>query len=876
MSIDEAPPPSTDVPPRPREAKRGTGQRRRERRKHRVDARRRDGRLDQVALGGVTLLVLLGPMLFGGAFPWATSVLAGLAAATLIVCGLSTTAGSGERAPALFAVALGLVVWTAVQAAPLPIGLVRLLSPSSVEDAEVSATLLGHAAPSYVALSRAPGGTWLEVIKGIAALAALFAGYVLARRGHRVWVLSACGASGALLAVVALAHVLTGAHQVFGFYAPVYASADVLGPLLNPNHLGGVMAFTVPLATGLAMTTGDRRARIAWILCALTCAGVCALALSRGAFGALVLGTLSLLGWALTRSGRAGQSAARQWAALAATGVVAVSLAGAVYLGWETLLPKFMAPNAASKLGVALRGVRLITDAPWFGVGRGAFGEVFVRVFGDTSRVTHPENLVVQWLSEWGLPAGLAALVAFGGAILGTVPHLRSPARAGALFGVVGIAAQNLVDFSLEMSGVVVLVAVALGAVLAPRTEEPGPARGPSLRRLALVAGIAGVVCVAALAPFLDRWSVPSLEARLREVGQQVERTDYRAALALALKLHPSEPTFPLLAAAGAIAHRSADAPAWLNRAMTLAPRWVASHLLAAAWLQSTSHPQQAWLELREAARLAPDRTAPAVCALSASEHGLAGFETSIPSRASERVPYLRALATCLALTSREALRVDALLAASGVDAAPVRQRAARRSIGSGDLASAVRALRAVPAAQREVLDSELLVDALTRLGLPQEALREIDAALRRTDDGRFLLQQKARTQAALGDASGVRATIDALRTAGGGDPTALAAAQRLLGDLELQLGNPAQAVVAYELSHTYSGDDAVLASLGVAAERLGNHRRALAAWEQLCTTVGPGSAACVQRDRLLSLERHSDLPQPTAADGLAPAPPSP
>ena len=867
MSIDEAPPPSTDVPPRPREAKRGTGQRRRERRRHRVDARRRDGRLDQVALGGVTLLVLLGPMLFGGAFPWATSVLAGLAAATLIVCGLSTTAGSGERAPALFAVALGLVVWTAVQAAPLPIGLVRLLSPGSVEDAEVSATLLGHAAPSYVALSRAPGGTWLEVVKGIAALAALFAGYVLARRGHRVWVLSACGASGALLAVVALAHVLTSAHQVFGFYAPVYASADVLGPLLNPNHLGGVMAFTVPLAIGLAMTTGDRRARIAWILCALTCAGVCALARSRGAFGGLVLGALSFLGWALTRSIRSGQNVTRQWAALAATGLVAVSLAGAVYLGWEALLPKFMAPNAASKLGTAMRGLRLVADAPWIGVGRGAFGEVFVRVFGDTSRVTHPENLVVQWLSEWGLPVGLAALVAFAGALVGTVPKLRSPARAGALFGILGIAAQNLVDFSLEMSGVVVLVAVALGAVLARRTEESGPARGLPLRGLVLATSTAGLVCVAALAPFLDRWSVPSLETHLREVSQQADRTEFRATLALALRLHPSEPTFPLLAAAGAIAHRSSEAPAWLNRVMTLAPRWAASHLLAAAWLQLRGRRGQAWLELREAARLAPDRAASAVCALRGADRGLAGFEASIPRRAAERPPYLRALAICLPLTSPEALRVDALLSALHVDPALTRRRAATRALGRGDAATTARILGAIPPAQREGPDSELLVDALARLGRLEDALRELDGALRRTHDQRRLLERKARTQAALHDEAGARATIEALRNEVGGDPAALGDAQRLLGDLELQLGHPGLAVAAYELAYTYSGDDAVLASVATAAERLGDRHRAQAAWDRLCSTVGPASPACAQRDRLQSLERASDLQQPTGRD---------
>lgn len=871
MSADQAFPPSPDAPhlpsSPPRDFKRATGHHRRERHQRRTDARRRAGRLDRIALGGVTLLVLLGPMLFGGAFPWATSILAGLAAATLLICGLSATINSEERAPALFTVALALVAWTAVQAAPLPMALVKLLSPASVDDAEVSAALLGHAAPSWVALSRAPGATWLEVIKGVAALAALLAGYVLARRGQRIWVLSACGASGALAAVVALGHLLTGAHEVFGVYAPMYAANDALGPLLNGNHLGGVMAFSVPLAIGLAMTAADHRARIAWILCALGCTGVCALTRSRGAFGALVLGLLLLVGWTLTRSRRGGQSAARQWVALGATSLVAVSLAGAVYIGWEALLPKFMAPNAASKLGIAWRGVQLVTDAPWVGVGRGAFGEVFVRVFGDTSRITHPENLLVQWPSEWGLPAGIAALGAFAAGIFTTMAKVRSPARAGALFGVIGLVAQNLVDFSLEMSGVVVLVAVALGAVLAPRTEEAGPTRGLALHRLTLIVGVAGLVCVAALAPFLDRWSVPSLTTRLLAANADVDRTEFRATLALAMKLHPSEPIFPLITAAGAIAHRSDDAPAWLNRAMVLAPRWAASHLLAAAWLQSRDRGGQAWLELREAARLAPERTASDVCARRNTEQSVAGFEASIPRRAPERAPYLRALAACLPLTSSEALRVDALLTTLHLDTALTRRRAATRALGGGDAATTVRILQAVPPARREAADSALLADAFNRLGRPQNSLNELNAALRRTGDKRRLLERKARTQAALRDEAGARTTIEALRDEGGGDPAALGAAQQLLGDLELQFGHAGLAVAAYELAYTYSGNDNLLASVASAAERLGDRRRALAAWERLCTTVGPASPACARRDRMQALERASDLQQPTIGD---------
>ena len=542
-----------DTAEQPRDVGQKRGQRRTGRRQQRVDGRRRDARLDRIALIGLTVLSLLGPMLFGGALPWTTGVLAALAAATLLACGFSSTSTADERAPMLFVVVIGLVLWTALQATPLPIALVRWASPSGAEDAERSAALVGEEAPSYVALSRAPGATLGEVLKGFAAASALVAAYVLARRGHRIWVLSACGAAGALTAFVALGHLLAGAHTVFGLYAPVHASAEVLGPLLNPNHLGGVMAFAATLVTGLAMTATDRRLRIVWILCAVTCAAVCAIARSRGAFGALVLGLVLLGGWSLVRARGSRTNPARAWTALAGTGVAAASLSAAVYMGWNELWPEFVAPGATSKLDLAARGLVLVERSPWTGVGRGAFGEVFVRVFGDTSRVTHPENIVVQWLSEWGIPAGLVALAAFAAALVGAATRMRTPARAGALFGVAAIAAQNLVDFSLEMSGVLTLVAIAFGAALAPRTETPGPLRGVPLRQLTLIAGVVCLVGTVALAPLVERWSVQALETELRAGLTRVDRTEFRATLAVAVKAHPSEPTFPLLAAADAI-----------------------------------------------------------------------------------------------------------------------------------------------------------------------------------------------------------------------------------------------------------------------------------------------------------------------------------
>ena len=80
--------------------------------------------------------------------------------------------------------------------------------------------------------------------------------------------------------------------------------------------------------------------------------------------------------------------------------VVATVAGGAAYLGLEPLIRKFEEGDA-SKLVLAGEAVELAYSQPWLGVGRGAFSAAFSRIAGATERFTHPENLIVQWVTEW-------------------------------------------------------------------------------------------------------------------------------------------------------------------------------------------------------------------------------------------------------------------------------------------------------------------------------------------------------------------------------------------------------------------------------------------------------------------------------------------
>jgi hypothetical protein len=65
------------------------------------------------------------------------------------------------------------------------------------------------------------------------------------------------------------------------------------------------------------------------------------------------------------------------------------------------------------KLKVAEWAPPMIRDYLWFGVGRGAFESVFpaYKTADSNTIYSHPENFLVQWATEWGVPVTLLLVV---------------------------------------------------------------------------------------------------------------------------------------------------------------------------------------------------------------------------------------------------------------------------------------------------------------------------------------------------------------------------------------------------------------------------------------------------------------------------------
>lgn len=789
------------------------------------------------ALSLLGALLVLGPEMIGGRPAWAVVAITALAAAAALAAGLSVRRGVGstlaESAPLLAVTAA--LVWTCVQCLPLPASWVVAVNPNGVADERATALLLEAAPSRWGTISRSPWNTAEQVLHGFAIVSTFAAvwWHSIARRGQVV--ASAIGVSTVAMAVVALVHFALGARSAFGVYTPP-VMGSMPSPLLNENHLAGFLAMGTPMLVALGLDAQLTRIRAAWWLGAVVAAATCVLCISRSGLGSLAVGLLVLAIVAIRADPRALQS---KRLALGALVVGFGLLLAAVLVADE--LGEDLASTNLNKVRLALRGLDLVAQQPWLGIGRGAYSEAFVRLFGTSERVEQPENFVVQWASEWGLPATLALLAVLARAWL-RATSTRSRVRWGALAGVASIAAHDLLDFATEVVGIAVVASALLALALAPSAsalEERW-----SGRNFVVGVALAAAVALVALGPDLEVRRVRESERALIAAIEAHDETRFDAAFRAAVARHPGEPAFALLGAYAAIAAERPDAGRWLNRAMVLAPRWHSPHLLAARWLVDRGALGQAWLELRESERRLPGSSRAFGCELlgrpGSAEHALRVLANDAAA--------LDRLASCSGAPTDVTARFDEVLLAT--DLVGPRVRMAQRSLARADPSAAVAMLEPI-ADSGDAGVVLTLAQAYRAAGNPRAAVELLrDGRLEPAARGEAY-RELARACADAGDAVSMRLAIDRLRGSAHGSAHGIAQALELLGALEHQLGNDGHAFRAYEQAARLDPAGDGLTHVATMAESLGDPARAYRAWAEVCRRDGPSSAACAAAARL-------------------------
>ncbi|HVB78662.1 MAG TPA: O-antigen ligase family protein [Candidatus Binataceae bacterium] len=301
------------------------------------------------------------------------------------------------------------------------------------------------------------------------------------------------------------------------------------GPFVNPDHFANYLAMVLPLALVAALLRIDLVPR-AWagtlrmasmaIAFVMLCAIV--LSLSRGGWisTALSVGVLVAMFFAQPERRRAAfarhtDTRTLRWVALAATGLFIFAL---MLIGPQgrNLTDVRLAETVSTGLSLSERGMlyrrtlAMIRDFPLFGVGMGAWGELFTRYvsppWSQFFYYREAHNDYLQFAAE----SGLIALLALGwlfwrllrriGAAMRAGDPRKWPLLAAVVAAVVATALHELIDFNLHVPANAALLAVLLGLALrlatpAPAADEDEPGWRP-VPRVLLAAVTAGALAL--------------------------------------------------------------------------------------------------------------------------------------------------------------------------------------------------------------------------------------------------------------------------------------------------------------------------------------------------------------------------------------------
>ncbi len=552
------------------------------------------------------------PLTLGGALGVSTWWLAGCAFLSLA---LVVDRGRGVRLPFLAALLAGLAGVGLLQLVPWPRPLLGLFSPAAQELRDFALVPLGLSPHGPISLD--PPATWREVAKHLSYAAALTSAAALAQsRSARRRLLTAVVLSGVLVAAIGFLHALLGWTSLFGLYAYQSQPPAFLTTFGNPNHLAAFLTLTSTVSLGLALTAQDRR-RASWYGGGYLVMGAgVLLSLSRGGIFFFVA-TQVLLAAVLwrTRQAELRATSPRREAPpplgkrgmLILAGVVTVFAIG-MYVAFDALAAELGSASSIEQINASkIHLWPMMAEgalAFWrLGMGRGAYEAAFARfqTHGPGVTYTHPENALLQLVSELGAPLAVLAL-ALGAYGLWRLfqKHARSLLDSALLCGVLGVLLHDLLDFSLELPATALVAAVCLG-VTSREGAEPKPREAVWLRPRALPAvGLTAALALAAL--FIGRGTLARATAEVVARYQAGDSGDAMRPFVLErIERHPaSAPLYAVLARAYAKERATAaEALAFVNRALFLRPLDMESHRTAARSLLALGRRSQAFLEYR-------------------------------------------------------------------------------------------------------------------------------------------------------------------------------------------------------------------------------------------------------------------------------------
>jgi O-antigen ligase len=436
-------------------------------------------------------IIAWGALAFGAVYPWGYWPLL-LASTGLGLWGIFETSAWADPRTRNLAIALAAVAAAIfAQIIAIPSGWLAELSPSV--DRFFEEYQLGHHASGTHALSLDPPATAIGLALFVA-MSLLLVGLIRAVRLVRLdWLtnqLMGLGVGLAILGVVQKALIDDVHPRLYGFWQPQFGG-NPFGPFINRNHFAGWMVMTLPLVIGYSCAVvyqsgpdrRDWRGWLRWIttveasrflLVAFVIVALgmsLALTGSRSGIASFVVSIAVFGAFLLARSPRRAR-------AMAAAYLCVLVISAVAWAGVDRAVDRFghASSDAGGRFSAWSDTINIIRDFPVFGTGVGTYGLAMLvyQTSGRDVMYAEAHNDYLQLVAEGGLLVAVPAAVVVGLIVYVIRRRLKSQdddtltywTRVGAVAGLAGIAAQSVVEFSLQMPGNRVLFVLLLALAM--------------------------------------------------------------------------------------------------------------------------------------------------------------------------------------------------------------------------------------------------------------------------------------------------------------------------------------------------------------------------------------------------------------------------
>jgi O-antigen ligase len=313
---------------------------------------------------------------------------------------------------------------------------------------------------------------------------------------------------GVLMSMIGIVQKALWTGKVYGFWEPINKGVVAFGPFINRNHFAGWMLMALPVAVGYFASQVARgmvgvkpawRNRVVWFstpdasravltgFAILVMGFALTLTLSRSGIGCFLLAMVLSAFNVLRR--QTGTAKGR----LLGTYLVLVFVTAVAWAGIDAIGARFAEVDWAlgGRAGAWADAWRIHRMFPWFGTGVNTYGSatlLFQEFEKATAHYIEAHNDYLQLLVEGGWMVAVPALLLIGLFAREVRRRFREGRddrtgywlRLGAATGIVAIAFQEIVEFSLQMPGNAVLFTVLCAIAIRRASVKRAPSASAS------------------------------------------------------------------------------------------------------------------------------------------------------------------------------------------------------------------------------------------------------------------------------------------------------------------------------------------------------------------------------------------------------------